>query len=88
MNSGGHIYAPDALAKALDDYAAEQAKGKLRAKMRPLVGQVGGAMVSISDPEVAKELAAMPMRKRRVFFGSRKKGHPESVSLAKARAAR
>jgi hypothetical protein len=46
------------------------------------------SMLSISDPGVAKELAAMPMRKRRVFYGSRKKGHPEGVSLAKARAAK
>lgn len=84
MDSRGHLYASDELAKQI---AAEPKHSKRRSFIRSLGTNTSGAMIAIVDAAIAKELAAMPSRKRRVFYGSRKKGHPEAVSIAKARAA-
>lgn len=79
MDSRGHMYASEDMARALQDVS--------ETKIRPMSRLVGRPRtIAIQDPEIAQALAALNRKARQVFFGARKNGDPERVALAKAKA--
>jgi hypothetical protein len=80
MDSGGNIYASKALAEAL-----EQATGRPIREMRP-AHRMPRSAIPIEDDVVARSLAQLNNKARRVFYSQRRRGVAELEALWAAEA--